>query len=82
MRPYIRKVLQLNLPDLYDKRACPQTMFKILHLRRQRCQIKRITGLPKTWGREREREREMKIKIRGGGGRGDTCNARVGPTSI
>jgi hypothetical protein len=39
----------------------------------------RITGLPKTWGRERERE--MKIKIRGGGAGGDTCNARVGPTS-
>ncbi len=41
---------------LYNKRACPQTMFKILRLRRQHCQIKRITGLPKTWGRERERE--------------------------
>jgi hypothetical protein len=34
---------------LYNKRACPQTMFKILRLRRQHCQIKRITGLPKTW---------------------------------
>jgi hypothetical protein len=33
-------------------------MFKILCLRRQHCQIRRITGLPKTWGRERERERE------------------------
>jgi hypothetical protein len=57
-----------------------QTMFKILRLRRQRCQIKRITGLPKTWGqererkreRERERERELKIKIRGGGRGGGT----------
>ena len=41
----------------------------------------RITGLPKTWGRERERE----LKIKGGewlGGGGNTCNARVGPTSI
>jgi hypothetical protein len=47
---------------LYNKRACPQTMFKILRLRRQRCQIKRITGLPKTW----RRERELKIKIGGG----------------
>jgi hypothetical protein len=31
------------------------------------------------------RERELKIKIRGGGAGGqggDTCNARVGPTSI
>ena len=42
---------------LYNKRACPQTMFKILRLRRQHCQIKGITGLPKTWGQERERER-------------------------
>ncbi len=24
---------------LYNKRACPQTMFKILHLQKQRCQI-------------------------------------------
>jgi hypothetical protein len=53
-----------NTDCLYNKRACPQTMF--LRLRRQRCQIKRITGLPRTWGRERERE--LKIKIRGGGG--------------
>ena len=42
--------------NLYNKRACPQTMFKILCLRRQHCQIKRITGLPKTWEQERERE--------------------------
>jgi hypothetical protein len=31
-------------------------MFKILHLQKQNCQIKRITGLPKTWGPEREKE--------------------------
>jgi hypothetical protein len=62
---------------LYNKRACPQTMFKILRLRRQHCQINRITGLPKTWGQERERA-ENKNPERGGG---DTCNARVGPTS-
>ena len=41
-------------------------MFKILRLPRKRCQIKRITGLPKTWGQESERE--LKIKIRGAGG--------------
>ncbi len=51
---------------LYNKRACPQTMFKILCLWRQRCQIKRITGLPKTWGQERAENKR---------------NARVGPTS-
>ncbi len=28
--------------------------------------LKRITGLPKTWGQGREKE--LKIKIRGGGG--------------
>ncbi len=70
----------LYKPNLYNKRACPQTMFKILRLWRQRCQIKRITGLPKTWGWERGRA-ENKNPRRGGGGRGDTCNARVGPTS-
>ncbi len=50
---------------LYNKRACPQTMvktmFKILRLHSQRCPItklRRITGLPKTWGQERERKRE------------------------
>ncbi len=56
-------------------------MFKILRLRRQRYQIKRITGLPKTWGRDRERERAENKNPEGGGG-GYTCNARVGPTSI
>jgi hypothetical protein len=48
-------------------------MFKIIRLWRQPCHIKRITGLPKTWGQERERE--LKIKIRGvdrGEGRGGT----------
>jgi hypothetical protein len=39
--------------NLYNKRACPQTMFKILRLRRQHYQIRGITGLPKTWGQER-----------------------------
>jgi hypothetical protein len=66
--------------NLYNKRACPQTMFKILRLRRQPCQIKRITGLPKTWGQEREKERKRAENKNPGGG-GDTCNARVGPTS-
>jgi hypothetical protein len=56
-------------------------MFKILHLQRQHCQIKRITGLPKTWGRERERERAENDNPGGVGG-GHSCNARVGPTSI
>jgi hypothetical protein len=48
-------------------------MFKILLLQRQRCQIKRIAGLQKTWGQERERERETEReterekKSRGGG---------------
>jgi hypothetical protein len=32
-------------------------------------------------GRERKRQRELNIKIQGGGAGGDTCNARVGPTS-
>jgi hypothetical protein len=53
---------------LNNKRACPQTMFKILRLRRQRCQIKRITGLPKTWGQEREKERAENKNPGGGGG--------------
>jgi hypothetical protein len=54
--------------NLHNKRASPQTMFKILRLQRQRCQSKRITGLPNTWGQERDRkgDRELKIKIRGG----------------
>ncbi len=66
--------------NLYNKRACPHTMFTILHLRKQHCQIKRITGLPKPWGRERKKERELKIKIWGGGG--DTETPRVGPTRL
>jgi hypothetical protein len=50
-------------------------MFKILRLWRQRCHIKRKTGLPKTWGRERAENKNP------GGGGGYTCNARVGPTT-
>jgi len=45
-------------------------MFKILGLWRQRCQIRRITGWPKTWGK-RERER-AENKNPGGGGTGGT----------
>jgi hypothetical protein len=57
---------------LYNKRACPQTivktMFKILRLRSQRCQIKEANRVAKNIGaREREKERELKIKIGGGG---------------
>ncbi len=48
-------------PRILD--GCPQTMFKILRLKRQRCQIKRITGLPKTWGLERPENKNP-----GGGG--------------
>jgi hypothetical protein len=51
------------ITDLYNKRACSQTMFKILRLRRQCCQIKRKTGLPKTWGQERAENKNL-----GGGG--------------
>jgi hypothetical protein len=67
--------MMLSNHYLYNKRAGPQTMLKILCLHRQGCQIKSIKGLPKTWGvkeiegdrekeRERERERERaEIKI-------------------
>ncbi len=63
----------MNVYYLYNKRVCPQTMFKILRLRRQRCQIKRITGLPNTWGRERDRAEN---KNQGGGGGGWGGNMR------
>jgi hypothetical protein len=69
------KRLIVSKDNLYNKRVCPQTMFKILRLWRQYCQ-RRIAGLPKTWGLEKDsekvkeiRKRELKIKMRGGGGR-------------
>jgi hypothetical protein len=68
----------LKFNNLYNKRACSQTMFKILRLRRQHCQIKRKTGLQKTFWQERERAGNKNPGL----GRGDTCNARVGPTSL
>jgi hypothetical protein len=48
------QVAQLTL--LYNKRACPQTMFKILRLRRQRCQINEDNRVAKNMG-EREIEK-------------------------
>ncbi len=57
----------LKFNNLYNKRACSQTMLKMLRLRRQHCQIKRITGLQKTFWQERERELEIKIRGWGGG---------------
>ncbi len=60
----------MKLYNLYNERACPQTIFKILRLQRQRCQIKGTTGLPKTWG-ARERERAENKNPGGGGRRGE-----------
>jgi hypothetical protein len=52
--------------NLYNKRACPQTMFKILRLLRQCCQIKEDNRVAKNMG-ARERER-AENKNPGGGG--------------
>jgi hypothetical protein len=52
--------------NLNNKRACPQTMFKIVRLRRQCCQIKEDRrGCQKHGGNERERAEN---KNPGGGG--------------
>ncbi len=67
-------LFRLTVFYLNNKRACPQKMFKILRLRKQCCQIKRITGLPKTWGHERE----LKIKIMGRAGGGGGHLQRTG----
>ncbi len=43
--------------QLYNKRACPQTMLKILRLRRQRCQIKDNRVAKNMGAREKDKER-------------------------
>jgi hypothetical protein len=42
------------LSNLYNKRACPQTMFKILRLRRQHCQMELDNRVAKKWRWERD----------------------------
>jgi hypothetical protein len=44
----------------YYKRVCPQNKFKVVHLQRQRCQIKEDNRVSKImWTRDGENEREI-----------------------
>jgi hypothetical protein len=69
--------------NLKYKRVCPQTIFQVLCLKRQGCQIKEDNRVAKNMGQEKgsEKERDENKNQKGGGGSGRTRQITGSPSS-